>query len=320
MTTATSASHHDLALALQPATPMSRRPHIADVELRITSHLERIEARLVDECGELGRSLDGLGEVLERAVGTKGRGGARWRPLLTVACAEACGPARGDVLDVAIAVEFTHTASLVLDDLPCMDDSSLRRGQPATHRLVGSAGAILLSVGLLSRAAELLGRQPAAGGDLCAKWGQAIGLAGMAGGQAMDVAVTGTMSGSARRLHRAKSTALPAFALAAGAMMVGARPAVQLGLEAVGRGLGWAHQLRDDAEDIEEDAHHGRTMSLHRLVPKSERIRRGALRRLQRTPGLSRSGRSTLTEIATRIVPATRPARSDEVAMPQRSI
>jgi geranylgeranyl pyrophosphate synthase len=220
-----------------------------------------------------------------------------------LAAAAAHRGVRGDALDVAVAVELTHTASLVLDDLPCMDDADLRRGRAATHRLVGSAGAILLSVGLLARAAELLGRQPLCGGALSEEWGRTVGLDGMAGGQAMDVAASGRLRGAERRLHRSKSAALPAFALSAGARTAGAGDAARAGLEAFGRGLGWAYQLLDDDEDRDEDARQGRAAVGPRPISQSARIMQRAYRRLFQVPGLSDAGLEILVGLAGRVVP-----------------
>ena len=276
------------------------------VDAFLERHIPRLEQRLVRECDELSGGLGrlaGLGEVLARAVGTQGRGGRRWRPLLTLAAAEACGSAPPAALDVAVAVELTHTASLALDDLPCMDDAETRRGEPATHRLVGSAGAILLSVGLLARAVELLGASGRHGGTLTADWGRTVGLAGMAGGQAMDVAAPAPMRGAERRLHRTKSSALPAFALAAGARTAGAEDAACRGLASFGRGLGWAYQLLDDGEDLAEDAQLGRATSAGQARPLGARIMRLALRRLERLPNLSDQGRLVLEGLAGRVVP-----------------
>ncbi len=275
-----------------------------------------IESRLDEECAVLGSGLErlGIGEVIERAVGTRGRGGGRWRPLLTLAASHGFGGVRRRAMDAAVAVELTHTASLVLDDLPCMDDADTRRGQPATHRMVGSAGAILLSVGLLARAAELLGRDPACGGELAEAWGRTFGLQGMAGGQAVDVALSESMSGSERRLHRAKSTVLPAFALFSGARSAGAGPADCEALAAFGRGLGWAYQLRDDEVDREEDARNGRVPLARRPGLGRDRILRLATRRLERAPGLSSEGIEILTALAGRIVPTDDAAADDAAA------
>lgn len=285
------------------ASPWAGRALSGALGRFLDENTEPLERRLALESDALGNGLGALGDVLARAVGTNGRGGGRWRPLLALAAAEACGAARGHALDVAVAVELTHTASLVLDDLPCMDDAPLRRGQPATHRLVGSAGAILLSVGLLARAVELLGRQSRCGGVLSEHWGRTVGLAGMSGGQVMDVAASSSLRGAKRRLHREKSAALPAFALSSGARCAGAGEAARAGLEAFGRGLGWAYQIRDDVEDKAEDTRLGRAPGSARMESHAARLMRRAFRRLEEAPGLRDDGVEILVGLAGRVVP-----------------
>ncbi len=294
-----------MSSALSIFAPARMEPRRRESELVtgfFAENLAGLEHRLGDECTELARAFPALAEVLGRAVGTRGRGGARWRPLLTHAAAEACGAARGCALDVAIAVELTHTASLVLDDLPCMDDSATRRGQPATHRLVGSAGAILISVGLLGRAVELLGREPHVGGMLSCAWGRMVGLSGMAGGQAMDVSRRGPLRGAERRLHRAKSSALPGFALWAGAATARASERSQEALAAFGRGLGWAYQILDDVADVGEDASQGHAPGAMPCASLSARIVRAAQRRLHGLSELNEDGLEILSSLAARVV------------------
>lgn len=264
----------------------------------------RIEARLVEECHVLSRELSGLSSIVEGAIGTEGRGGGRWRPMLTLIASEACGGAPEDALDAAMAIELTHTASLLLDDLPCMDDSDERRGQPSTHTLVGSAGAILLAVGMLARAAELLGDQPGCGGELARDWGRSFGMSGMAGGQAVDVAASGELRGAKRRLHRTKSTLLPALALGAGARIAGAPEDVRLALEGYGRAVGWAYQLIDDIQDAREDQALGRASSASKCpASHSARIMRWSTRRLRSLSGLEPESRELLIELAEQLIP-----------------
>jgi geranylgeranyl pyrophosphate synthase len=213
-------------------------------------------------------------------------------------------------MDAAVAIELTHTASLVLDDLPCMDDTALRRGQMATHRVVGSAGAILVAVGLLGRAAELLGTSRA-GGILAAEWGLTIGLEGMSGGQAVDVAHAGSGAAraAARRLHRRKTTALSAFALLAGAQSVGARPAVAGALARFGRDLGWAYQLADDAEDLSEDHSAGRAPGGRSPRRQSDFILARAQRQLTRAAVVPPGGTRLLTALAEAVVRGSQQGR-----------
>jgi hypothetical protein len=127
----------------------------------------------------------------------------------------------------------------------------------------------------------------------------------MAGGQAMDCAAPGGLRGAKRRLHRAKSSVLPAFALSAGAVTAGAGPSTCAGLAAFGRGLGWAYQILDDHQDLDEDARVGRGPAGPPRVSHSARIMRQAYRRLGRIPALSDDGLEVLVGLAARVVPAS---------------
>lgn len=295
---------------LASETDRSDRSSTVHADLRgfLETRSRHLEDRLVESCTGLGASLGSLPRVIANAVGFDGARASRWRPLLALTAAELFGASDADsrdaALDVAAAVELTHTASLVLDDLPCMDDSMTRRGLPATHRHVGSAGAILVAVGLLGRSAELLGRHATTrAGRIAADWGRMIGLAGMSGGQAIDVAAVGRkLFGAERRLHRAKSTALPAFALASGARAAGASDAACEALASFGRSLGWAHQLRDDAMDRAEDEQLGKHFVSARPMAHSHRIMRLACHRLRSGSALPTAEADLLIVAAERLV------------------
>src|SRR5690606_28634432 len=122
-------------------------------------------------------------------------GGKRMRPLLAYASGHAFG-AGDEALDAAaVAVELVHAYSLVHDDLPAMDDDALRRGQPTVHVAFGEATAILARAALQALAFTVLA--DARVDDACRvamlrELAQAAGGAGMCGGQALDLAATGT--------------------------------------------------------------------------------------------------------------------------------
>lgn len=271
----------------------------------VASRLPLLEAMLEGSVADLGSELPSVRAAVDAALGTRGRGGKRWRPLLTLAAAEACGADPGRVLGVAAAVELTHTASLVLDDLPCMDDAPLRRGLPTTHVLVGQGTAILVAMGLLGRAAELLARAPSGSARLVAAWGDCFGLRGMAGGQAVDLqSGTGPVLAATRRLYRRKTTALSSFALAAGGRAAGAPEEVVSALSRFGRDLGWAYQLMDDATDAAEDARLGKRPGGRRRARQGRLLHARAVRTVAGCRGLSRAGRELLADFADMVVPA----------------
>jgi len=243
---------------------------------------------------------DALGGAARAALGLSGGGkGGRWRPLFTLAASEIVGGNLHEALSAAVAVELTHTASLVLDDLPAMDDSALRRGHPSTHCRVGADGAILLAVALLGRSAELLGGVPGTGGRLSQEWGAAFGLAGMAGGQAVDLSGPLRETGAGRRLHRQKTTALSAFALRAGTILGGAPESWIVELGRFGRDVGWAYQLADDAVDVAEDhrAVAARNGTRGPLALAGRLVDRSA-RRLRKLPGFPAEGAAFLESMA----------------------
>ena len=254
-----------------------------------------VERAIAEAVADLATGLGPIDAALQSAVGADGA--RRWRPLLALAGAEAAGVRGPAALRAAVAMELTHTASLVLDDLPCMDDSCTRRGRAATHRQVGTAGAILVAVGLLGRSAELVGTSAGA-------WGRTIGLRGMSGGQAMDVAVSGKARGAARRLMRRKTTVLAELSASVGASVGGAPRSAVLALEAFGRDLGWAYQLADDAADEMEDDAAGRSAGGLRPLRQAGFLLRRAGRTLRACPVLSADGVDLLEGMAHELVPA----------------
>lgn len=294
-----------MTVASAPVT--SRSSAHGRVEGFVRKRLPRLEGQLRDAVEGLSGPVEALQAPLERAMGLRGHRGSRWRPLLSLAVAECLEVDADDVVAVAVAVELTHTASLVLDDLPCMDDAEERRGIPATHRMLGSAGAILLALGLLARAAEVLGTSPRGGGLLVSEWGRTFGLQGMAGGQALDLAAGGRLTGARRRLHRKKTTALSAFALSGAARAAGSGDAERRVLERFGRDVGWAYQLADDARDRAEDAALGRQPGGRKPREQSHRLLERALGHLAAHPSLDTPGRRLLEELATSVVEGSFP-------------
>lgn len=293
--------------------PVPAYPDVVEFTHRAFPLLER---GLADAADGVPNGLGPVDDAVHVVLGLKGARGRRWRPMLTLAVAEAMGGDVADAVDAAVAVELTHAASLVLDDLPCMDDSNQRRGAPATHRLVGSAGAILVAVGLLARAAEFLGRSRD-GAALVKDWGNTFGFMGMSGGQAVDMITGGACTGAPRRLYRRKTTALAAFAVTAGARASGAEPAALPALRRFGRDVGWAYQLVDDANDLHEDQANGRDVPQRDPLRQGTRILERALHEIAKPGALGRHARvSLLTHLATDVVGlgADLHASSEEVA------
>jgi geranylgeranyl pyrophosphate synthase len=195
--------------------------------------------------------------------------GKRLRPCLTLAAAEAVAgrtglaapAARALALPAACAVEMIHTYSLVHDDLPAMDDDTLRRGRPTTHVVYGDGMAILAGDGLLTEAFTLLARRPSVLSTTdpppdrslraVAVLAQAAGVAGMVGGQAIDLAGTAADAQTLEDLHLRKTGALIRAAATLGPIVTGADEAAVAAIDHYARELGLAFQIVDDVLDVE---------------------------------------------------------------------
>ncbi len=189
-------------------------------------------------------------------------GGKRLRPLLVYATGAVFGAATERLDAVAAAVEIIHAYSLVHDDLPAMDDDSLRRGRPTCHIVFGEAMAILAGDALQALAFEVLANDCAIGVDAATHLDMlrtlslACGSHGMAGGQAFDLAAVGKNldANELERMHVYKTGALIRASVRLGALAAGCADASTLAaLETYGHSIGLAFQIRDDLLDIEAE-------------------------------------------------------------------
>jgi geranylgeranyl diphosphate synthase, type II len=195
-------------------------------------------------------------------------GGKRLRPVLTLAAAEAVDQHAADLaLPAACAIEMIHTYSLIHDDLPAMDNDTLRRGRPTLHVIYGDGIAILAGDGLHAEAFTLLAREPADGRAAIAERklrvlrviGDAAGPAGMVGGQAIDLQAAGQAPGRAvtldaaglREMHARKTGALIRASAVSGAIMAGATEDVVVAMDRYATDVGLAFQIVDDILDVE---------------------------------------------------------------------
>lgn len=211
-------------------------------------------------------------------------GGKRMRPLLVYASGVAMGTREERLDAAAVALELIHCYSLVHDDLPAMDDDSLRRGKPTVHVAFDEATAILAGDALQSLAFDVLACAPLAPERrvaMLAELARASGAAGMCGGQALDINATGAKRGQSEvsrhgdapddqyereihsdpfslanleELHALKTGALLRASVRLGALAAGTDATSAAALDRFADALGLAFQIRDDLLDIEGDS------------------------------------------------------------------
>jgi geranylgeranyl diphosphate synthase, type II len=186
--------------------------------------------------------------------------GKRIRPLLTMMTAAEFGTDPLLALDAACAVELVHTASLVLDDLPCMDDARTRRGLASTHTAFGEATAMLAAIAMLTRAFNVLsqigGLPPAARIDLTAFLSCAAGADGLAAGQERDLHDRTPADPLAKinDINNQKTGVLFAAAVQIGGRIADAGDAPMTALAIAGHEIGLAFQALDDVIDMTRSA------------------------------------------------------------------
>jgi farnesyl diphosphate synthase len=223
----------------------------ADFDLWARTEQDAVEAAL--ETWVPAGAPAGLGLAMRYGVLD---GGKRVRPLLVLAASQAVGGLREAALRAACAVELIHAYSLVHDDMPCMDNDILRRGKPTVHVQFGEAQAMLAGDAMQALAFEVLtpdaGVPPALQARLCALLARASGHAGMAGGQAIDLASIGLPldEHALRDMHHRKTGALLQASVLMGAACGETTADEWAALAAFGDALGLAFQVVDDILDV----------------------------------------------------------------------
>lgn len=185
--------------------------------------------------------------------------GKRLRPLVALAAGALVRAPEPAAMAVAVSVELLHAASLVLDDLPSMDNASRRRGRPSLHVVRGVATAELVSVALVARAFELVAMAPkmsaATRARVAGELAKAIGAEGSCAGQSADLAADPArlVLEDLESIHARKTGALFVAAVRGGAMAGGASERTLVALTVFARNLGLAFQITDDLLDVEGD-------------------------------------------------------------------
>lgn len=217
----------------------------------ITAEIDRVLANSLGE-GDAGAAR--LGEAARYALLAPGK---RVRAIMTLLSAEHCGGRAEAASSAAAAIEMVHAASLVLDDLPAMDDATLRRGRPATHRAFGEDTALLAAIALMSRAfgvvAEDRGLPAASRVEITQVLARSIGLEGLTAGQERDLKActrSGATVAEVERTHALKTGELFAAAAECGAIAAGAAGAMRGEMRLFGLEAGLAFQGYDDLIDV----------------------------------------------------------------------
>lgn len=213
-----------------------------------------VDARLADIAAGFGLASPALGRAMAEAALSPGK---RFRAMVLLIAGEATGGVTPALIDAACAVELVHTASLVFDDLPCMDDAQARRGRPATHVIHGESRAILAGIALVTEAMRLLTTARGADAEtrvrLVAALSGALGPAGLSAGQDLDLHAAKNASG-VQREQDLKTGAL----FTAGFEMLGVIQRLdaedRATLAALSRTLGRAFQSYDDLLDVQAEA------------------------------------------------------------------
>lgn len=243
----------------------------AAFENRIAHYTERVAQKLDEVLPPISQSPRKLHEAMRYAIFN---GGKRVRPLLVYAAGECLQVPEKSLDAPAAAIELIHAFSLVHDDLPAMDDDDLRRGKPTLHRKYDEATAILAADALQPLAFSVLADTPDASAQARARLvklvADACGSIGMTGGQSLDLAAEGRkLSPEAiENMYAMKTGALIHAAVLSAALLSGSISAEQLSaIDAFGRNIGVAFQIKDDILDIE-----GETDVIGKPVGSDERL------------------------------------------------
>lgn len=239
------------------------------------------EERLSELVARIEKGLDGYtkneGPLAEAMRYSLLAGGKRLRPVLLIEFAAFAGVSRERALPFACALEMIHTYSLIHDDLPCMDNDDLRRGQPTSHKKFGEATAVLTGDGLLTDAFALMlaaeGIKAEHAREAALEIARGAGSLGMVGGQADDTLnVSNAKEPTLDELDRINDRKTGALISAAcrGGLLLGGTSDPRL-LNAAGvyaQNLGRAFQITDDILDIDGGQQLGKTAGSDKRLGK----------------------------------------------------
>lgn len=228
---------------------------VLDMKLSLEKYAKVIDNKLISF---LPQAKDGQKNVVRAMNYSLSNGGKRLRPILVLEFCKMCGGDTEKAMAYACAIEYIHTYSLIHDDLPCMDDDDMRRGNPSCHKMFGEATALLAGDALLTHAFELC-----ANSDLSDEQNvmavsllaQNAGVGGMIGGQVLDLKYEGSDPSVSELLtvHKLKTGALIAAACLLGCIAGNATDEQFAAASRFAYYLGIAFQIKDDLLDVYGD-------------------------------------------------------------------
>ncbi|HKL49537.1 MAG TPA: polyprenyl synthetase family protein [Wenzhouxiangellaceae bacterium] len=219
---------------------------------------ERVNTRLEEHIRVDEDACPTLVEAMRYSLLTPGK---RVRPLLALLTALDFGRDPRPLIDFGCALELVHCASLMLDDLPCMDNARMRRGQPAAHIQFGEATTTLAAIALLNQAFGVIASSSTLAESircqLVARVSQAVGTAGLVSGQSRDLVERkgGLDSDGLARINQQKTGVLFELAVVGGGMIVDLPPER---LDALNRYAGHVGQAFQSADDLLDCRKHSR--------------------------------------------------------------
>lgn len=229
------------------------------------------------------RSLDTHQTLIDASLYSLSAGGKRIRPMMVFALSEAAQK-KHPILEAALSVEYFHTASLIADDLPLMDDDDYRRGVPTLHKKFDPTTALLTSYGLICRAFKMIQRAGIAyekqsgicGNDRVATAlkiaSRASGFEGATGGQYLDLFEDVKSLENYLEISHRKTAALFEVSFCFGWIFGGGDLEELEKLSEIARAFGFVFQAIDDYADIEQDSKMNPTKNLFHLLPHNEAI------------------------------------------------
>lgn len=241
--------------------------------LQLEKYQEAFEKKLEEAIPNLG-APSVLREACAYALTT---GGKRFRPALVLMVASALNKGK-DAYAAALAVEYFHTASLIADDLPCMDNDSLRRNKPTVHKVYGETTALLASYALIAAGYGCIAENSAKcgedGNNICLlaleNAAYNTGLKGATGGQHIDLFPPNKSLGTIKEVIEKKTVSLFELAFVFGWLFGGGECSLLQEVKKCSHHLGMAFQIADDIADIAQDAEHSYELNMAAVLGKEQ--------------------------------------------------